>query len=169
MGMMCARTGWSVCISARVMNRASRSFNFRNVLRFIKAVSVARPRRGSHGWRGLSFGEMTARQYAMRAPKSSAPAARMRTKRPGVKRRRALTTHGGQNPSPFGLSNSRDRRDLALDDLRARGQLNLDLIRGDARVALDVGQAHGRRVAVLLDDARLDGHAVVGHPDLGVL
>src|SRR3989440_9954422 len=40
MGMTCARTGWRVERRARVMNRASRSFNLRNVLRFIKVVSL---------------------------------------------------------------------------------------------------------------------------------
>src|SRR2546429_251008 len=45
--MTCARTGWPVEARARVMNRASRSFNLRNVLRFIKIVSLTGPARES--------------------------------------------------------------------------------------------------------------------------
>src|SRR2546423_11645168 len=45
--MTCARTGWPVEARARVMNCASRSFNLRNVLRFIKVVSLTGPARES--------------------------------------------------------------------------------------------------------------------------
>src|ERR1044072_407047 len=161
MGIMCASTGWSMRISARVIKRASRSFSFRNVLRFIKAVTG----------RALARGKESLRRAV--APYGRIPLDNTQSARPNQaalgaqKWRRALDTRTACRT--LRLCALKLSRALALDNLRARGELNLYVGGRDARVALDVVQADGRRVAVLLGDARLYGHAVVRDPDLGEL
>src|SRR5437868_12275374 len=95
MGMTCARTGWRVEARARVMNRASRSFNLRNVLRFIKVVSLTGPARESFS--------VCARAYPSGVPLDNTQTGRRKQADPASagaqKRRRVLTTCGGQNPS----------------------------------------------------------------------
>src|SRR5947208_2909469 len=75
MGMTCARTGWRVERSARVMNRASRSFNLRNVLRFIKVVSLTGPARESFG--------SSARPAPSEVPLDNTQTGRLKASRPG--------------------------------------------------------------------------------------
>src|SRR5947209_20630978 len=95
--MTCARTGWRVDIRARVMNRASRSFNFRNVLRFIKAVSLAGPARGSlHGFARAHTLQESDRQYANAAAEASR---RADGGGRGAERSKGSDHSGGQNPS----------------------------------------------------------------------
>src|SRR5215216_262453 len=120
MGMMCARTGWSVRISARVMNLASRSFSFRNVLRFIKAVTgLARrvgklnvARRGSFGKIPLDNTQSARPNQAPHGPPRGAQ-----------KWRRALDTRTACRT--LRLCTLKPSGPLALDDFRAGGQLNL--------------------------------------------
>src|SRR5207237_6301993 len=110
---------------------------------------------------GLPTLDSATRRYAKCAPEASSYS---RTHSP--KRRKGSGLFGG--PEPFHLSSFYCAAKLAAHALDVRAEVEFELVLRELDVALHIHQAHGRRVAILLDHFGLHGHPRAVHPNLRV-